>query len=54
MFTKNGGELLDCHPVTSIIPGNVVTVKSSKGDVKAKKVIVTVGEHYIQLFNMYQ
>ena len=44
MFTKTGGEFFDCHPVTGIEPGDVVTVKSNKGDIKAKKVLITVGE----------
>ena len=43
MFIKNGGEFLDSYPVTSIVPGDVVTVKSNKGDIKAKKVLITVG-----------
>jgi len=42
-----GGNILDGHPVTGIIPGDVVTVKSSKGNIKAKKILITVGMCYI-------
>ena len=44
MFIKKGGKLLDCHPITDIIPGDIVVLKSSKGDIKAKKIIITVGK----------
>ena len=53
MFTKNGGEFLDCHPVTGIVPGVVVTVQSSRGDVMAKKVIVSAGKHYIDIHSTF-
>ena len=53
MFTKNGGEFLDCHPVTGIVPGDVVTVQSSRGDVMAKKVIVAAGKHYIDIHSTF-
>ncbi|XP_065897172.1 peroxisomal sarcosine oxidase-like isoform X2 [Dysidea avara] len=43
VFIKKGGKLLDCHPITDIIPGDIVVLKSSKGDIKAKKIIITVG-----------
>ena len=43
MFVRNGGKFLDCHPVTGIVPGDVVTVQSNRGDVKAKKIVITVG-----------
>ena len=43
MFIKNGGKFVDCYPVTGIVPGDVVTVKSNRGDIKAKKVVITVG-----------
>ena len=39
----NGGQLLDCHKVTGLVPGPVVTVETDKGSFKAKKVIVTAG-----------
>ena len=47
VFVKNGGKFLDCHLITGIEPGNVVTVKSNRGDIKAKKVIITVGEYCV-------
>ena len=53
MFTKNGGKFLDCHPVTGIVPGDVVTVQSSRGDVMAKKVLTTVGKHYIVIHSTF-
>ena len=43
MFVHNGGQLLDCHKVTGLIPGPVVTIETNKGSFRAKKVIVTVG-----------
>ena len=36
--------------MTGIIPGDVVTVQSSKGDVKAKKVIVAVGKYHACIY----
>ena len=53
MFTKNGGEFLDCHPVTGIVPGDVVTVQSSRGDIMAKKVLITVGKYYIEIHSTF-
>ncbi|XP_065897170.1 peroxisomal sarcosine oxidase-like [Dysidea avara] len=44
VFIKNGGKLLDCHPITEIVPGDVVVLKSSsKQDIRAKNIVVTVG-----------
>ena len=33
----------DYHRVTEIIPGDVVTVKTNKGNFEARKVIITTG-----------
>ena len=35
--------------MTGIVPGDVVTVQSSRGDIMAKKVLITVGKHYIEI-----
>jgi len=47
VFIKRGGKLLDCHPITEIVPGDVAVLRSSKGDIKAKKIILTVGKGLI-------
>ena len=49
MFIKRGGKLLDCHPITEIVPGDVAVLKSSKGDIKAKKIILTVGKGLVRV-----
>ena len=51
MFIKNGGEFHDCHSVTGIVPGDVVIVKSNKGDIKAKKIVITVGKYCTKTLN---
>ena len=33
----------DYHKVTEIIPGNMVTVKTNRGNFTAKRVIITAG-----------
>ena len=33
----------DYHKVTDIIPGHMVTVKTTSGDFTAKKVVITAG-----------
>ena len=38
-----GGELQDEHPVTEIVPGDVITIKTTKGDFKTKKLVITAG-----------
>ena len=40
---KQGGILWDNCPVTDIVPGEPVKVVTSKGDVFAKQVVITVG-----------
>ena len=40
---ESGGILKDYHKVTDIIPGDVVTVRTTSGDFKAKRVIITAG-----------
>ena len=37
--------------MTGIVPGDVVIVKSNKVDIKAKKVVITVGEHCVKTLN---
>ncbi|XP_065897175.1 peroxisomal sarcosine oxidase-like isoform X2 [Dysidea avara] len=44
VFIKSGGKLLDCYPITEVVPGNIVVLKSSTKEViRAKKVVITVG-----------
>ena len=40
---SGGGEFKDEHPVTEIIPGEVVVVKTSKGTFRTKKLVITAG-----------
>ena len=42
-FVKFGGKIQDNEKVTEIIPGNVVTVQTNKGQYRAKSLILTVG-----------
>ena len=39
--------------MTGIVPGDVVTVQSSRGDVMAKKVLITVGKCYAWIQDLY-
>ena len=43
MFVKYGGNIIDNHTVTGIIPGQIVTVQTEKCNFKAKNVILTTG-----------
>ena len=43
LFVSAGGELRDEHPVTEIVPGDVITIKTTKGDFKTKKLVITAG-----------
>ena len=43
LFVAAGGELLDEHKVTEIVPGQVVTVRTAKGSFRTKKLVITVG-----------
>ena len=45
MFIKKGGKLLDCHQISEIVPGSTVVLKSSsKNNIRAKSIVVTVGK----------
>ena len=44
LFIQYGGQLLDNRKVTDIIPGDIVTVQTERGNnFKAKRVILTAG-----------
>jgi glycine/D-amino acid oxidase-like deaminating enzyme len=43
LFLSAGGLLLDEHPVTEIIPGQEVTVRTTKATFRTKKLIITAG-----------
>lgn len=43
MFLSAGGVLLDEHPVTEIIPGEVVTIRTPKATFRTKKLVITAG-----------
>ena len=43
LFVSAGGELRDEHPVTEIVPGDVITIKTTKGDFRTKKLVITAG-----------
>ena len=49
LFVGHGGQLLDNHKVTRIIPSPVVTVETEKASFRAKRVIVTAGAWTNQL-----
>ena len=43
MFLSAGGMFLDEHPVTEIVPGQVITIRTSKGSFRTKKLVITAG-----------
>ena len=43
LFVEAGGVLKDEHPVTEIIPGETVTVRTSKGSFQTRRLVITVG-----------
>lgn len=43
MFLSAGGMFLDEHPVTEIIPGQVITIRTTKGSFRTKKLVITAG-----------
>ena len=44
LFQSAGGVFLDEHPVTEIVPGDdVVTIKTTRGTFRTKKLVITVG-----------
>ena len=44
LFIQYGGQLLDNHKVTDIIPGDIVTVQTERGNnFKTKRLILTAG-----------
>lgn len=42
-FVRNGGELHDGEPVVGVVPGDIITVKTDKGQYKTRAVVLTVG-----------
>ena len=43
MFVSAGGVFLDEHPVTEIIPGQVITIRTPKGTFRTRKLVITAG-----------
>lgn len=43
MFQCAGGVLLDEHPVTEIIPGDVITIRTTKATFRTRKLVITAG-----------
>lgn len=43
LFVKHGGELRDGEEVTGILPGSDVTIVTSQGEYRARKVVLTLG-----------
>ena len=43
MFLSAGGMFLDEHPVTEIVPGQVITIRTTKGSFRTKKLVITAG-----------
>ncbi|XP_054857229.1 peroxisomal sarcosine oxidase [Eublepharis macularius] len=42
-FQRSGGTLRDAEKVLSILPGNVITVTTNRGEYQAKRLVVTAG-----------
>lgn len=43
MFISAGGVFLDENPVTQVIPGQVITIRTAKGTFRTKKLVITAG-----------
>ena len=43
MFVSGGGVFLEEHPVTEIVPGQVVTIRTTKGTFRTRKLVITAG-----------
>ena len=43
MFVSAGGMFLDEHPVTGIVPGQVITIRTAKGNFRTNKLVITAG-----------
>ena len=43
MFKRLGGTIRDSEPVTSLKPGNIVTVTTSQADYQARNVVIATG-----------
>ena len=43
MFVSAGGVLLDENPVTEIIPGRIITLRTPKGTFRTEKLVITAG-----------
>ncbi|KAK7058685.1 hypothetical protein SK128_020297, partial [Halocaridina rubra] len=52
LFVKNGGEILDSWPVTSISPGNTIMVTGPNGNITAKAVVICPGSWAGPLLSM--
>ena len=49
VFVKSGGVLKDYHKVTEIVPGERVTVRTDRGDFRARRVIITAGPRTLKI-----
>ena len=43
MFKRLGGQIRDSEPVTSVKPGNIVTVTTSQAEYQARNVVIATG-----------
>lgn len=43
MFVSAGGVLLDEHPVIEIVPGQVVSIRTTKATFRTRKLVITAG-----------
>ena len=43
MFVSAGGVFLDEHPVTQILPGPVITIRTSRGTFRTRRLVITAG-----------
>ena len=56
LFVKKGGTVFDSCQVTSINPGNVITLDTNKESFKARKIVITAGllRNAIQFYLHYK
>lgn len=43
MFVSSGGTFIDENPVTEIVPGQVITLRTTKGTFRTRKLVITAG-----------
>ena len=43
MFVSAGGVFIDENPVTEVVPGQVIVIRTAKGTFRTRKLVITAG-----------